>query len=491
VEKTLETIEPDTLHDPAERKKGRYGFRARLGGVRAVLQRIVTKPQYLFLVIATIFGLMMVVINPAFHVSDEIAHFQKSYSLSQGHLLPVSHWQEGETLHGFVLPKSLGQTVVTIKFERATRLMKPSDTVAGFDVPLKAGDTIFYDNAVIGYYPPVQYIPQAVAMAVGRVFGAPMLALLYLGRLFNLLAWLGIVFLAIAITPVMKWPLFLLGIMPMNIHQAASLSGDCVTVGLSLLTVAFFLRLALAEDKPIIQSSDYVYMFLLGVGMALVKQPYFLLMLLFFMIPSERLGGRKRYFIVGALLIIVTFGVGLGWSLMEKGRIVQVSAAVNQAEQMKFILSNPVTFARILVRTFLYWKLDFVSTSVGAIGLMESTFPIWFGFLYFFTLVSTVAIDSGTPVVKPRQKLVSTGTMVLTGVAVMTATYLFGTVVRGPMVTGIYGRYWIPLIPLLLLLFKNKSIKYEKGKWFYAFMWAFSLFALIFSGYMVLQTFYY
>jgi uncharacterized membrane protein len=84
-------------------------------------------------------------------------------------------------------------------------------------------------------YSPVCYLPQAVGIALGRLFDLPPVALLYLGRLMAVVCTVFLGYAALAATRFFRWPLLLLLLMPMTLFQAASLSADAVTNALSIV----------------------------------------------------------------------------------------------------------------------------------------------------------------------------------------------------------------------------------------------------------------
>ena len=103
---------------------------------------------------------------------------------------------------------------------------------------------------VASIYSPVAYLPQAAAIAAGRAFGLHPLALMYLGRVANLMVWIALGYAAIRAAPDLGRPLLLLLLMPMSIFQAASLSADATTNGLAALLAAVVWRYATAGTRP-------------------------------------------------------------------------------------------------------------------------------------------------------------------------------------------------------------------------------------------------
>jgi uncharacterized membrane protein len=452
---------------PGKKERLSPGTRKAAGAIYRILHQAIVTPQILFLIIATIMGITLVVFNPMFHVADEPAHFWKAYSV--GDLDLISDKVGG--VQGNQLPVSIQKTYDTMKFHIGEGVKIDEKAVdEAFKIPLDAGKKGFVGNGVAGLYPPVPYIPQAIGIDIGRISHESPLTLAYMGRFFNLLAWLILVFLAISITPVMKWVFFLLGVMPMALLQAASLSPDTVTNGLAFVTIAFFLRLALSKDKRKVTTRDIVLMFVLGILLALVKQPYFLLVLLFFLIPISKFKSRRAYITVFAVLFIVVLIVGLSWTAFENSAFA-ANPGVSSSKQVKYIVQHPLTSAKILLRSIDTYKEDWIVSFVGAFDWFEASLPIWSIYLFLFALLGAAMLDKDEDItIRPREKLVIAVPLVLIFLGVVLALYLAWTPVGYYLIQGVQGRYLIAMSPLLFLLFYNRAIVYKKGPWFYAAM---------------------
>ena len=79
------------------------------------------------------------------------------------------------------------------------------------------------------------YLPHLVGVAPGRWLGLAPAALIYLGRIASLLAWIALTALAIRLAPARQWTLALLALTPMSVASAASISGDPMTNAAALL----------------------------------------------------------------------------------------------------------------------------------------------------------------------------------------------------------------------------------------------------------------
>ena len=117
--------------------------------------------------------------------------------------------------------------------------------------------------------------------------------------------------------PIHKWTLALVALMPMSVYLAASLSADAMTLGLSLLVFAVTLNLALGSEGP--SRRGLLALGFLLVLLALSKQAYLGLALLFFMIPGKRFSSPATRWLLAVLMIGVPLAIDAAWTYSLRG----------------------------------------------------------------------------------------------------------------------------------------------------------------------------
>ena len=103
-------------------------------------------------------------------------------------------------------------------------------------------------------YPPVNttpaaYVPQAIGISLARLLGLGSTALLFLGRLCNLLFFTGLTWLAMRRLPFGKEVLFGTALLPMTLHLSASFSYDVLIMGCMFWFTAVCLDLAYRQER--------------------------------------------------------------------------------------------------------------------------------------------------------------------------------------------------------------------------------------------------
>ena len=206
-------------------------------------------PQTAFLIIGLIYGFGFLIVTPAFQVPDEYEHFYRSLYVSEGHIVP----EKLGDISGVYVPESVKYTSDTVNQEWYTFLQEKNNKTnltSLLYLPFNNKNMVFEDISRIFVitYSPVPYIISAFVIDIGKSFNLAPLALMYVGRLANLLAWVFLTYLAIKITPIYKWVFFMLALLPMTLFEAASLSADSFMLGLSFLIIAVFFKYAFDDS---------------------------------------------------------------------------------------------------------------------------------------------------------------------------------------------------------------------------------------------------
>ncbi|MDQ3800645.1 MAG: DUF2142 domain-containing protein, partial [Acidobacteriota bacterium] len=261
--------------------------------LRALL-RLPSEPQNVFLLLAAVFGLVMVFVTPPALVGDEPNHFFRAWQISDGGIIGERMENGGS---GGWIPKNVLDTNRKLvgEIEMNHHIKFDTNLISELrQLPVNEEDKIFvpFHNTVV--YAPVPYVPQVIGIYVGKAFDASPLALIYITRVINLIFFLAFAYFAIRLTPVHKWTFCFLWLTPTTVFQAASAAADPVIMGSCFLTIGYFLYLALGKDGKI-ETLDLVKIFALCFAAALGKQAYILLPFLFLTIPRRKFKSTAVY----------------------------------------------------------------------------------------------------------------------------------------------------------------------------------------------------
>ena len=433
------------------------------GSLTKVLPDLIARlrPEIFFLVLALAAGSAMVFITAPFQAPDESVHFFRAYQISEGNLRGAKYGG----LAGGPLPEAVVMTAKRFQ-EPAFHPDKKADRQAvkeSLKEPMEMGRRIFvkFPNTVINA--PLCYTPQALGIALGRFCGLPVLGMMYAGRLFSLLCWIALVFAAIRTTPAFKWIIAMVGLMPMTIFLAASLSADTMINACALLLAAIILRVRFSQGV-LMASKTLAIIAALCIAISLMKFVYVPLVGLIFLIPPKYWGGQKKMFILCSAIITACVVAVLLWSIETKRVYVPLYGSF-MPDQIVYILTNPLRYIVILLKSTVHFLHSFVSTFTGVLGWLDTKLPDWVYYTYTPVLLA-LAINERTE--ENSFPLPARIWLALCCCAsyllIATAQYLTMNLVASQLLIGVVGRYFIPLaVPALaavsgIFAMKRKNI---------------------------------
>src|SRR4051794_11363934 len=135
-----------------------------------------------FLCVYVLLGLPYLVLTGPFRAPDERNHFFRSYEISE---LRFNPYRVSEGVVGDNLPASLSRLSEALGKHSEHRI-EPSQISAARNLQLQPEHREFVEFST-AIYSPLAYVPSAISIAAGRLFGAGPLALLYFARFANLL----------------------------------------------------------------------------------------------------------------------------------------------------------------------------------------------------------------------------------------------------------------------------------------------------------------
>ena len=408
------------------------------------------RKENLYASLALAFGLMMVVFNPPFAgVPDEHAHYWKAWSFAEGQWKCTGHGDQipktAEKLPDAIKPikyEGVEDKKIVVAFLRAHLQMDETDekaTITGANCPAT----------------PFGYIPQIIGLRLGSLLGLSPLADVYLARAMNLIASVFLVYWAIRVAPFGKMVFFLVGLLPLTIQQFASLSYDALQIAASMLFVAYVLKMAVGQG--IISRKEQIMLFALSLLQLGPKMAYIPLLLLLFLIPFKRFANRTRY----GVFMATTFVVNVGFFLMMRRIFTDVAPPdwIDPALQLRFVLYAPFQFLHTVLDTIYGTGLTkYIAGVLYRPGWGEDVslyllLFIFFGFLMFLrNEEETVPLDK-------KQRIVLFLVAVSNLLLLYLALYLGWSKPGASKISGVQGRYLIPLLPVFIFAFYKSPFR--------------------------------
>jgi len=407
----------------------------------------------LFLFAGIVLGVPYALFTGTLNVPDEEAHFYRAYETSKGFCRGV--------------PGILS----AVNINRDDRIpwveLRPGASGAELakliDNPKGGGPyNVVSAFSVVNLYSCVGYLPAGGAIRLGRLFGTTPLTMMYLGRFANLATYLLLIFLALRMLPDFRAPLLVLAIMPMALHQAASLSIDAVTISLSILLVDYILMLAFDPGVKSIEPRHYLILAGGVILLALCKASVGLV-LLTILIPRAKFSSRFKRWLAFTGYTALALATMLLWQYLNRSNgevfdTVRGIVGIHVRDSLLGMAKHPLDFLSAVARTLhvFWWELPL--EFVGKLGWLNIPLPSWIVVAYSMILLLAATMFTGRVKLSIQDRVFLAGIFVLNVLSVFVlvdATWTpFAPIPdEARIIAGVQGRYLIPFaFPLLVAM---------------------------------------
>ena len=420
-------------------------------------------PHIVFLLVGGINAILLAFLTPPFQVHDEFQHFFRSYQLSEGSL-----WGSVQDGHpGSVIPSSLPELVErtwgTLEIWRIPPLgTHPlAEAWHEFQQPLAPERRQFATFLTVDYSP-LQYIPQTLGVAVGRLFGASPLALLLLGRLANAATAVVVIAWSLRVLPMGRAAALATALLPMAQFEYGSVAPDATIIASAFLLTAVALRASLRKTWP---RTDVL---ISAVAAAIICSKVVYAPLLAIGLPALLYAGKSGTSrntmarLLSAYLLIAAFAVGLAalWLASTTSTMASVMLPSGTVAASKAaILGEPLRFAEMLLMDIRLNGHQYFDEVIGILGAWTVYLPEYVYALAGFSLVlSCVLAGDNDP--KLNTAAIIWNLCLIASVVSLLQTALFVMTAHSTpfwRISGVQGRYFLPLGALAAATFVSMA----------------------------------
>lgn len=424
------------------------------------------KPEKVFLFAGSILAVLYMLLIPPLAVPDEESHIVEAYYYSN-----IWMGKENAPNDNTLLD---AETARAMHIFRATPSLMEYDNLRSEVFRTEREEGVSEAGRFFNYSPALTYLPGILSLTVGRLLGLNGVLLLYLGRIGYILWYLFMMYWFIRLMPFAKAAAFTLAILPITIQQCCSYSYDAVVIAVAFVYLAILFQL-LYVDKPIQKWQMILYTLCIFILSMSKGGTYLSLCLLTVLIPISRFTSKKRkwQFVVseGMLSLITFLWNTMGYVMFVAAPTAEQAAGTYLGEEARGaagLLADPIGFLILAMRTFFRSGDGFIETMLGMqlgwLNIDVSRFVI-----YGMLLLMIIAVLQ-TENIKGQKDIVVTtgqkalyffGSAVSVGI-VMASMFMSWTPKDAIGIEGVQGRYFLPLLPVLLLLFRTKNIVVKK-----------------------------
>jgi len=418
------------------------------------------KAENIFLLIVPVISILFILTMPSFKNHDEYWHWLKAFEVSEGNLMtPISE----DGVQGSQAPA--GTKIMKISEWRNILYSTMSELRA---VQLDEEKTEIIDPYTSAFYSFVPYIPQSIGILLARLVTHSAYLVTYGGRIMNMLVAMTLLYFAIKIIPFGKKLLLIPTMIPIAIEGFSSLSADAVTISVSFLFIAYVFHLAFEEGKKV-GLKQKILLLLMSIVIALSKIVYLPLVGLILIIPKERFekGTNKSKIINFALIAAIATIVNLIW-LVIAGKYLAGFREGDSSIKIMQALQNPIGYIQKVLFTIVTGTskdmLSLFGTELGWYEFVKlySVVPYAFIGICLFVAITEAELKNK---LKRYQAVWILLVVLATILLIFTSLYVHWTSIGANTIQGMQGRYFLPILPLVMLLighrFKKVHSTYE------------------------------
>jgi len=478
-----------------------------LVGAYIVVFVLKAKIHNVFLFMALGLGVIFSIFTPLRGAPDEYTHMGMSYYQSNNILGIKDSYQDGQLL---MRQCDYGQTyhpASSTVFE-LREIYEGLFEKAGEDTQLIPVWTRWSE----GYFPPL-YWAQALGITLARLLGLGRVPMYIFGRLGNLLLYTALIYFAIRRMPFFKTTMAAVALTPVALQLAASFTYDTLVIGMCFLFTAIVFDLAYKKEK--VSFKDILLLAVLAAVIAPGKTVYVVIIGLCFIIPLHKFGSKPKAFASFALVAVVAASMWLAYnqtfinlvkeSLMPQAAVEESVPQTAEAELIApeteqpaaeepaadpaptpapeddllpngdskylfsagYILTHIPQTLKLVVNTIQDNTTLYIYQIFGGILGEVILSPVHISWLFVIAVMvivymTTVGTQGEASLYKGPKKWWST-IVALGVVALFCTACVTWTPVNYKTVFGIQGRYFIPVLPLLIMALKTENITLKKN----------------------------
>lgn len=416
------------------------------------------------LLVIIIVGGLTVFFAPPFIIPDEYFHINHALNLLDGYFFSENSKIIAGKLNVMVntFYKPLYANLYHIlKIDPGINAFLLNNEVAFTSISNYANITIYDRTTPSPFYP---YIFSALGLFIAKLFNVGIIQAMWLSRIPNLIVYGLATFFAIKKAPAYKMGLLVVSCNPLILSLVASSNYDSFNFTLMILAMAFFISMY----KNKVTAKNFSGFIICCLLMAFVKQTYFFLAILLFLIPFEnynfkKINSRQYKNILFSIISIILLGIIVMVALLCFNKIPIDS---NVHYRLMYTLTHPwfsldifnhgLTFLEKMIISAPGYREYFVGLFKGAklYNILYFVFFIAFSVLYPFKVKLS------------RNKKIFLGLCCLAlYFGMFFLTHILWATPLPKLNNLVQARYFIPLLPLIPLVLnypvkKIKNIEY-------------------------------
>ncbi len=402
------------------------------------------------------FCVVCLFVFPPFTVPDEFTHYKAAYHISNVLMLDFKD-QQG-ALHMRADDFEYCENGSNSLYNQDYIIDKGFDRLACNDNNIIKTHYEYMTNKAIVYLLP------STGISIARILGVGPYWTFQIGRLFNILQCIMMVYFAIKIIPFGKTGLAVISLLPINLHIMSSMSYDAFTYGGMIFIFAYIIKLI--YDKEAIGWKQLLLLTLMIVLVVPQKVVYIGVAALLLIIPKDRFAKPKWHFVFKCTIGLIAVASILILQIQSVSKLTSGTVTFSEAEgySISYILVHISEIIKMLFNTIVDLGDFYVKSMISYFGFFEIQTP-WFMAVPFVVLVvlSFMRSEDEPPPFRFVERIYSTVLFIIVFLLVEMLLLIDWTPMGSTQILGVQGRYFIPALPLLIVAARNNTIVTKKS----------------------------
>ncbi len=400
-------------------------------------------PEIFVILVLMILGVVSSITVPLSAGYDEETHFIRAWEMAHYYFIP------NEQL-GSTLPFPAIYWELSYRRQTIVQAVEPGFWSKYSGLSIDSHDYMYANVETRSVYSPALLLPQALVLRfLGLALRFPALPVYYAVRFIGLLSYLLLSWLAVRFIPYGKWLLAILVVAPMALFQASTISADTISNGIGFLFIGC--TLAIANKKELAWKEWGALIILVALLFLAKVNLVFLALIPFLLITPSKFKMKYGYLLLGFVtLVLFLIEVG-GWNIIAYSKFTRALQGADPRQQVLFILSSPLLFIKIISLDVWNNTLAYMQGWVGVYGYDYWPVPGLTYLLYPLAVIASLRQNPTLPTPNKRTRIVLAVLFVVGYLLTITSLYIAFTPVKSLVVAGVQGRYFTPVMPLLLL----------------------------------------
>ena len=388
------------------------------------------------------FGIISCFLTPINMVPDESEHLVRAEITSQGVLIP-------EYVNGSYLTIN---AVLNLINDYSNTVFTSNSANQPINFSIDSSNSAFSQNPFFGY------IFQALGILLAKVLNLNTIWILWLARIMNCLLYASLISLAVKKASILKVPLTFISCLPLTLYQISSVSIDSLVFGFGILAFAYFLFMFKSENESLTKKDIFIFSFLCLI-LGFSKITYFAFIFLLLLVPGEKFEKKSDYYLCLFSVILVII-IALCWSIFYANPSLEYSNRhlhalnnnINQTSQLNYVINHPLSFIKSGFFSFNYlFPIDELLLCYFE-EIQTSSYFLKRLFVPVFCLIMFAYPHKEKYPMKLRLGLFLISFIIFYG------TYFIQLLSWTPVgqlypIFGVQTRYFIPLLPLISIIF--------------------------------------